>query len=138
MQKQYNLATPELISKLWEVGAIAERHNQSVHYRVIVDSKHVPTLNELLTGRKFYVNSKNTAVIYSKDVWNALLTYNDRRNTYGHTDEVIPTTSTHCGMPVQSFTFSDGGVIRKCAFTYCTHFDLARQRVLRAPMMGVR
>lgn len=44
----------------------------------------------------------------------------------------------HCGLPIQSFMFSDGSVIRKCAFTYCTRFDAERQRVLAEPMKGAK
>lgn len=144
MQKRYNLATPELISKLIEVGALTDdtlRNASQLLYRVRIRTKFVNEVNQLLTGSTFIPLASGWYCIYSKDVWHALQHSNDRRTTYGH--ELKPgkqrkDKSIHCGLSVNKFTFSDGSIIRKCALEACTHFDTARQIVLREPMKGAR
>lgn len=117
IRKNYNLATPELIAKLWLVGAVAQPYKYAdgrQRYMVRVPSEHVATINPLLSGTK--IKSNNT--FYSKDVWNALFTYSERRTSYGHLDtpkttKKAPTEVLCCG-DVKSFKFSDGKIIAMC------------------------
>lgn len=143
MQKRYNLATPELISKLIEVGAKTDDTLTKAFqllYRVRIRTKFVNEVNPLLTGSTFIPLSNGWYCIYSKDVWHALQYSDDRRTSYGHETKLNKQTKSthHCGLAVNKFTFSDGSIIRKCALEACTHFDTSRQIVLREPMKGAR
>lgn len=129
MQKRYNLATPELIAKLIEVGAktdTATRRNV-YQYRVRVPVNAIELVNPLLTGTKMRKTHRAFYSFYSKDVWNCLRNSDARRKTYGH----ISVKTLHCGLPINAFKFSDGNVIKLCRNLACTKFDGHRQRVLR-------
>ena len=136
MQRRYNLATPELISKLVAVGAVtdnAKSGDGTLQYRVRVPLKFVDDINPLLTGSKLrpFAQSKKQWCIFSKDVWNALRNDATRRTSYGHIETPRPKQQqTHCGLPINSFTFSDGKVIRLCGNQACTVFDAHRHSVL--------
>lgn len=133
-RKNYNLATPEVIATLWEVGAIAHSHLRAGYrmYKVSVPKEGRARVNRLLSGTKI----NRQGVIYSKDIWNALLAYDERRTSYGHVDDAPKPKAAKapimcCGQ-VKSFRFSDGKIISMCATHsgrtnhYSTEFNSAR------------
>src|SRR5256885_476854 len=107
MQKQYNLATPELIETLRLVRAVTDNgmRGRRLIYRIRVREQHVAAVNAALTGSKLFKHGVNGWYAFeSKDVWNALRDSATRRNTYGHSITAKGITF-HCGRPVSAFTF---------------------------------